>query len=103
MLYSKFVDNAVAVSKPKFISAIEKFKESKQPVLSRYFDIDKDITHKEVPNLIVPVTVTLIGENKVPTFVQSVDMERYANFLTTHISEILFLQKAFSSAGKDCQ
>jgi hypothetical protein len=102
ILYSKFIDNTAAVSKPKFISTIEKFKEARRPVLSKHFNIDEEITHKEVPNLIVPVTITLIGQNEAPTFVQSVDMERSTNFLTTHISEILFLQKAFSSSSNPC-
>lgn len=97
-LYNKFIDDSVIIEKQDFVKTIDLFKRTKSEVLSKHFNIDKEVTYKEVPNLIVPVTVTLIGQNKVPTFAQSLDLEKRTDFLTHDISEILFLQKAFSTS-----
>lgn len=100
-LYQRFIDNTVIHQvKPTVLSHIEEFKIAKRPVLSKYFNIDRKITHKEVPHLIVPVTVTFIGQNEVPTFVQSLDLEKSTPSLTNDISEILFLQNAFHEMNK---
>lgn len=101
-LYNKFIDDAPIIEKQNFVTAIEQFKQSKRDVLSKHFNIDKEVTHKEIPDLIVPVTITLIGQNEVPTFVQSLDLEKRTDFLTHDISEILFLQKAFSTKPNKC-
>ena len=101
-LYQRFIDDFVINQvKAPVLSHIEEFKISKRPVLSKYFNIDKKITHKEVPHLIVPVTVTFIGQNKVPTFVQSLDLEKSPQSVANDISEILFLQNAFHEMNKE--
>jgi len=74
---------------------------SNRDILSQHFNIDEEITFREVPNLIVPVTVSLIGQNEVATFVQSLNLEKRTDKLSNDISEILFLQKAFSSSQKE--
>jgi hypothetical protein len=74
---------------------------SNRDILSQHFNIDEEITFREVPNLIVPVTVSLIGQNEVATFVQSLNLEKRTDKLSNDISEILFLQKAFSTSQKE--
>lgn len=101
-LYSKFIDATVMIEKQSFVTAMDLFKETKRTALSRHFNIDKEVTHHEVPNLIVPVTITFIGQNEVPTFAQSLDLEKRTDYLTHDISEILFLQKAFSANNHSC-
>ena len=100
-LYKKFIDNAAAKKEDQFLTAIKPFIVSKRDILLKHFNIDEEITYREIPNLIVPVTVTLIGENKVATFVQSLDLEKRTDKITNDISEILFLQKAFSISNKE--
>lgn len=101
-LYQRFIDNTVIHQEKAIVrSDIEKFKISNRAVLSKYFNIDRKITHKELPHLIVPVTVTFIGQNEVPTFVQSLDLEKSTPSLTNDISEILFLQNAFHEMNKE--
>jgi len=101
-LYCKFIDDSIVVEKQAFVKTIDLFKRTNNEVLSKHFNIDKEVTYKEVPKLIVPVTVTFIGQNKVPTFAQTLDFERRTDFLSKEISEILFLQKAFKDEGKQC-
>lgn len=102
-LYERFVDNTIIqqVNKISIISHIENFKISKRTELSKHFNIDRKITYNEVPHLIVPVTVTFIGQNEVPTFVQSLDLEKSTAAVTNDISEILFLQNAFHEMNKE--
>ena len=100
-LYRKFVDNSIITIKEHFLNSIEKFKLERHEILARHFDIDREITHKEVDKLIVPVTVTFIGQNEKPTFIQSLDLEKRTDLLVNDISEILFLQKAFKESGSD--
>ena len=97
-LFKNFIDSTEVSPDLKSTSKIEAFITSKREVLSKHFNIDKEITSKDVPNLIVPVKITLIGQNKVATFVQSLDMDKRIDVLSNSISEILFLQKAFSTS-----
>lgn len=100
-LYKKFIDNAAVKKEDQFLTAIKPFIVSRRDILLRHFNIDEEITYREIPNLIVPVTVTLIGQNEVATFVQSLDLEKRTDKITNDISEILFLQKAFSISNKE--
>ena len=101
-MYERFVDSIIIhhVKIASVISHIEEFKISKRTELSKHFNIDRKITYNEVPHLIVPVTVTFIGQNEVPTFVQSLDLEKSTGAVTNDISEILFLQNAFHEMNK---
>lgn len=100
-LYRKFIDNSTIIEKKPFTNYIQRFKQEKHLILSKHFNIDRKVTNKEIPNLIVPVTVTFIGQNEVPTFVQSLDFEKRTDFLSNDISEILYLQRAFKDENKD--
>lgn len=99
-LYKKYIDNTAVKKEDQFLTAIKPFIVSKRDILLRHFNIDEEITYREIPNLIVPVTVTLIGQNEVATFVQSLNLEKRTDKITNDISEILFLQKAFSTSHK---
>lgn len=99
-LFKKFIDNTTPVEKKQFTNFIESFKKQKKDILSQHFNIDKKVTNKEIPTLIVPVTVTFLGQNEVPTFVQSLDFEKRTDFLSNDISEILYLQRAFHDEHK---
>lgn len=97
-LYKKFIDSSEETPEINSTPVFETFIISKREVLAQYFNIDKEITYKDVPNLIVPVKITLIGQNEATTFLQSLDMNKRIDILSGNISEILFLQKAFSTS-----
>lgn len=103
-LFNQYIDNQPITTMQTLPegSKIEVFKKTRYEVLHKYFNIDQEITSNEVSDLIVPVSVTLIGQNEVPTFIQSIDMNKRVDFIRNDIAEILFLQKAFSYAHKDC-
>lgn len=99
-LYRKFIDNTIPVEKKPFTNFIQRFKQENRQILSKHFNIDKKVTNKDIPTLIVPVTITLIGQNEVPTFVQSLDFEKRTDFLSNDILEIFYLQRAFNDDNK---
>jgi len=103
-LYSQYIENLTLSPNENLTleNKIELFKQTKGEVLAKYFDIDKEITSKEVLDLIVPVSVTLIGKNENPTFVQSIDMNKRVDYIRNDIAEVLFLQKAFKTADQTC-
>lgn len=103
-LYSQFIETNPTETIPQSTKSnrIEDFKKNRVEDLGKYFNIDQEITSSEISDLIVPVSVTLIGQNEVPTFIQSIDMNKRVDFLRNDIAEILFLQKAFSSAHREC-
>lgn len=101
-LFKKFIDSADISNVQKSTSDIDAFITDRREILSKHFNIDTEITSKDVPNLIVPVKITLIGQNEIATFVQSLNMEKRVDGLSNDISEILFLQKAFSNSNKNC-
>lgn len=100
-LYKKFIDSTTIKEEESFMPEVKSFIVSNQDILSQHFNIDEEITFREVPNLIVPVTVSLIGQNEIATFVQSLNLEKRIDKLSNDISEILFLQKAFSTSEKE--
>lgn len=103
-LFDKYIDSTISIShieKKPFETKLHHFKKERRKDLQQYFNIDKEITHNEVEGLIVPVSVTFIGQNEVPTFVQSLDFERRTDFLVKDISEIIFLQNAFRDTNKE--
>jgi hypothetical protein len=100
-LYKKFIDDATKKDEESLIPEAKSFIVNNRDILAKHFNIDEEITFREVPNLIVPVTVSLIGQNEVATFVQSLNLEKRTDKLSNDISEILFLQKAFSTSQKE--
>jgi len=102
-LYKKYIDSSITKEKLQFEHVLDGFIEEKRTILSKHFNIDKEITMHEIPALIVPVTVTFIGQNEVPTFVQSLELTRRPDHIAKEIADILFLQKAFSSKPHSCK
>jgi hypothetical protein len=96
ILYRKFIDDniIIAVEPKPFISKIQEFKKEKKTILQEHFNIDAKITSDEVEGLIVPVSVSLFGQNEVPTFVQAIDLERRSDYIRNDYAQILFLQSA---------
>jgi hypothetical protein len=85
-LYKKFIDSTTIKEEESFMPEVKSFIISNQDILSQHFNIDEEITFREVPNLIVPVTVSLIGQNEIATFVQSLNLEKRIDKLSNDIS-----------------
>jgi len=74
-LFEKYVD----VEKPteeKYLKQVSRVKEDFLPTVINYFSEEKELTEKEYPSIIIPLTVDLFGRNNIPVYAQFVDLER---------------------------
>lgn len=101
-LFSKFIDsNEQAISGIPQSKSIEFFKERNMPRLTKYFNIDRKISSREIPNLIMPVKVDMLGQNGMPVYVQTIDMDRRTYDIEYDIGVILSLHTAFEQNNKE--
>lgn len=75
-LYKKYIDESVMkleINKPnKFETLKTKFYSKVQ----NQFNIEREFSSNDIPNLIVPLKIDMIGKNKKVVYAQSVDLER---------------------------
>lgn len=96
-LFSKFIDaREIDITGLPQSKQIDIFKEKNLARLERYFNIDTKVTSREIPNLIMPVKVDLLGENGVPVYVKSIDMDRRVYDIEYDIGILLSLNTAFN-------
>jgi len=103
-LFLKYVDDTEktveAVTQPK---SIDTFKVTNRVRLSKYFNIDKQITSEQIQYLIAPVRVDLVGMNLQPVYAKSVDFEKHYYHIKEELSEIFFLYHAFKLQNKNSE
>lgn len=86
------------------ITLKEKLKLSLYPRIRERVNLDQMITTREVPNLLVPsVKVNFIGHNERPVAGQGVDFESTTSSISTNISKLISLIKAFDMEDKKGQ
>jgi len=94
-LFCKYVDQLGAAPKEKVIRSVEKIKESFYPQVTKYYNTDKNISKKELPELPMTVNVDLIGKNEKPVYAQIIDFERPVYNIRQDISVIQSLHSAY--------
>jgi hypothetical protein len=99
-LFKKFIDGSEIVTPTIKESNIEAFKTSNRVQLIRYFNVDREFTSKEIPGLIAPVKVDLIGENEIPVYIQGVDLDKMVYHVENELAQLTFLNLAFIEADK---
>jgi hypothetical protein len=96
LLFKNYIDdNEIEVGSAK-IKSFDTFKETFYPKMAAHFNIMHEVSFKEIPKLILPVKIDLIGKNKEEVFAQVVDLERHLNHIQNEISDLLFLKEAIS-------
>jgi hypothetical protein len=94
-LYNKYVDaTAVTVRKAK---SIDLLKADFFPLITTYYNTEKDITTNDIPGLPMSVNVDIIGKNEVMTFAQIIDFERNLNLIQQDVAVLEFLINALSN------
>lgn len=95
-LFSKYIDNSVEMpiveNKIKIFDVI---KEKYADKISIHFDINKEVTHQQVKNLITPVRVDFTGRNEIDVYVQTVDMESAHTSVANHINSFIQLKSTY--------
>lgn len=92
-LFEKYID----IEKPlieKSLKQVSRVKEAFLPTVTRYFTEEREITEKEFPSIIIPVTVDLFGRNSIPVYAQFVDLERNLNHIKGEYYDLKQLEEA---------
>lgn len=99
-LFNKFIDDTEPAHLPAKRNGIEAFKQQNKENLGRYYNIDKEITSKEITSLITPVKVDFVGQNEIPVYIQSVDLEKNIYHIQNDLAQLAFLDLAFIDQDK---
>lgn len=94
-LYAKFIDD---IDQPKPVAqkhSFELFRIKNETSLKMHYTMGKEIYTNELPGLIAPVKIDLIGMNEIPVYAQSIDMDRRVYHIENDIAKLLFLRNAF--------
>jgi hypothetical protein len=79
----------------------KQLKKNLYPRIKQHVNLDQVLTTKEIPSLLVPsVKVSFIGQNNIPVAGQGVDFEKPAEQISTNISRLITLIKAFEEQRK---
>lgn len=98
-LFKKYVDEFAFL--PETIEPESTFsilRTSFYPKLSNHFNIEKEVSSIEIPKLLLPVKIDLIGKNEHEVFAQSVDLSKPTNHIKNELSNLMFLKQAIRSA-----
>ncbi|MBI4645077.1 MAG: hypothetical protein HY738_00415 [Bacteroidia bacterium] len=99
ILFEKFVDEyAFIESQEKKKRSIETFKIDYYPKLEPYFNIEREVTFNDIPNLLMPVKVDMMGKNEIEVFAQTVDFEKNPYYIQNDITNLLILKNAIDRA-----
>ncbi|MEJ7830221.1 MAG: hypothetical protein WKF91_18575 [Segetibacter sp.] len=95
-LYRKYIDNILehkeVIHKIKPIEVIKtKFGEK----IKEHYDINKEVTHDQVQNLISPVRIDFTGRNEIDVYAQTVDMEAGVGTVSNDINAFLQLKTTY--------
>jgi hypothetical protein len=96
-IFYKYVD---AEQKAKLLTnrvkTVEYLKEKYQEITEHY-NVEREITHESVPNLITPVKIDFIGKNNIDVFIQTLDMEQHYNHIANDINAFLHLKSTYKA------
>jgi hypothetical protein len=92
-LFSKYIDATEAA--PKRTKSVEVIKSEFLPKVNTHFNIERELTRNDIPDLLMSVNVDMIGKNEVPVFSQIIDFERNINFIQQDVAVLEFLCNAF--------
>jgi hypothetical protein len=94
-LFNKYVDAAELPKKRT--KSVDAVKTDFFPLIKSYYNTEREVTTTDIPNLLMPVNVDMIGKNEVPVFAQFIDFERQLNYIQQDVSVLDFLCSALES------
>lgn len=97
-LFEKFIDQQPDIFyRDQITSNVTRVREDFIPSIKQYFTTDCEISEKQFPGIIIPVTVDLYGKNEHPVFAQFVDLERKINYIKNDYYDLKVLKEAIST------
>ena len=99
-LFSKFIDSTEFVPAIIRVNTVDTFKAAHRVTLDKHFNVEREFTSVEIPNLIAPVRVDLLGKNEIPVYMQSIDLNRNVYNIENDLAQLFFLRLAFATNSK---
>lgn len=99
-LFEHFVDETAFLSEEnkKETRDLEIMRQTYYPTLRTFFNVEKEVSSNEIPSLIMPVRIDLLGKNNIEVFAQSVELDRRTNFIENDIANLFFLRDALQNS-----
>ncbi len=97
-LFKKYIDEYAFIEKVYEQKNFDNYRNNFFTRVQPYFNVEKEISSREVPGLILPVKVDLIGKNENEVYAQAVDLERQNYHIQNDIAVLLMLNKALEKA-----
>jgi hypothetical protein len=95
-LYQQFIDDTISnVEGVPRINSFNTFKTIHVSKLERHFNIDRELSAPEIPYLIAPVKLDLIGRNEFPVFAKEIDLDQRVNIIEYDLAQLFLLRSAF--------
>jgi hypothetical protein len=96
-LFRKYVDDIAESTEvlPK-LRPVEFIKNHFGERIKEHYDLNKEVTHAQVQNLITPVRIDFTGRNEIDVYAQTVDMESGAASVASHINAFVQLKTTYS-------
>jgi hypothetical protein len=92
-LFEKYIDFEQPVQE-RSLKQVSLVKEEFLPKVIQYFTEAKELTEKEYPSIIIPLTVDLFGMDHTPVYAQFVDLERSLNHIKCECYDLKQLKEA---------
>lgn len=97
-LFKKYIDEFAFIEKVSELRNFDNYRNNFFTKVQPYFNVEKEISSREVPGLILPVKVDLIGRNEKEVYAQAVDLERQNYHIQNDIAVLLMLHNALGMA-----
>jgi hypothetical protein len=97
MLFKKYIDEHELIETKNIHKGFDKIKSVFFTKVKPYFNIEKEISSVNVPGLVIPVKVDLIGKNETPVYAQTIDLERQNYHIQNDLAIIFMLNEALKN------
>jgi hypothetical protein len=97
-LFKKYVDEYAFIERVLEQRNFDNYRNNFFTKVQPYFNVEKEISSHEVPGLILPVKVDLIGKNEKEVYAQAVDLERQNYHIQNDLAVLFMLHKALEQA-----
>lgn len=97
-MFKKYIDEYAFVKNISETRTFDNFRNKFFAEVQPFFNVEHEISSEDVPGLIMPIKVDLIGKNFIPVYAQAVDLERQNYHIQNDLAVLLMLNKAFENA-----
>lgn len=102
-LFNQFIDDSEIVTAISRANNADTFKANNKVQLIKHFNVDREFTSIEIPKLIAPVKVDLLGKNEIPVYIQAVDLDKKIYHIEYELAQLAFLNLAFIEENKEAK